>query len=148
MTILDRIMQKVTKQADGCWVWTGGHNGRGYGSIIVNKKRQYVHRLMLELAEGPIEKGLEVDHLCDVPSCCNPLHLQAVTPLENKLRSKAITMLNRVKTHCPKGHEYSGDNLRVGLSKDGQTHRLCRTCDREWHRRAYVPARNEQGTGE
>jgi len=37
------------------------------------------------------------------------------------------------KTHCPKGHPYSGPNLRI--APDG--HRICRTCKAEQARRSY-----------
>lgn len=32
---------------------------------------------------GPITDGLELDHLCNVPSCVNPDHLEPVTHAEN-----------------------------------------------------------------
>jgi hypothetical protein len=35
-----------------------------------------------------------------------------------------INAFNRAKTHCPKGHPYSGDNLEV----NNRGHRLCRAC--------------------
>lgn len=38
---------------------------------------------------------------------------------------------NRTKTHCPKEHPYSGDNLYI----DPRGRRVCRTCKREWARR-------------
>jgi hypothetical protein len=36
---------------------------------------------------------------------------------------------NALKTHCPSGHPYEGDNVR--WNKKG---RICVTCDREWKR--------------
>jgi hypothetical protein len=47
------------------------------------------YRVAHELAIGPIPEGMEVDHLCFNPGCCNPAHLEAVTPAENKRRSLA-----------------------------------------------------------
>lgn len=35
------------------------------------------------------QRQVEVDHLCFNPSCCNPDHLEAVTPQENKRRRRA-----------------------------------------------------------
>ncbi|MGL4650278.1 MAG: HNH endonuclease [Caldilineaceae bacterium] len=32
------------------------------------------------------QSGLQVDHLCATPSCCNPDHLDLVTPSENSRR--------------------------------------------------------------
>lgn len=43
--------------------------------------------------------------------------------------TKGMGYNQRLKTHCPQGHPYSGDNLK--LDPDG--HRQCRTC-----RRAYI----------
>jgi len=37
------------------------------------------------------------------------------------------------RTHCPQGHPYAGENLRVGV--DGS--RACRACDRDRAREAY-----------
>ena len=33
-------------------------------------------------------------------------------------------------THCPQGHPYAGDNLRVVTLKDGYARRRCKRCDR------------------
>lgn len=38
----------------------------------------------------------------------------------------------RLRTHCGKGHEYSADNTVV----TGRGERRCRTCQREWNRKA------------
>lgn len=36
------------------------------------------------------------------------------------------------KTHCPRNHPYSGDNLIIDRNKKtGGIRRRCRTCDRE-----------------
>lgn len=36
--------------------------------------------------KGEIPHGLEIDHLCNKPTCCNPDHLEAVTRAENERR--------------------------------------------------------------
>jgi hypothetical protein len=41
---------------------------------------------------------------------------------------------NSEKTHCPQGHPYSGENLRIG-SNGGRT---CRICGAASFRRAYL----------
>lgn len=41
---------------------------------------------------------------------------------------------NSAKTHCPKGHPYSGDNLVIVRRSDGKTQRECRECRRVHYR--------------
>jgi len=94
----------------------------GYGRATFEDRTQNAHRVAYVLAHGPIAAGLHVDHLCRNRLCCNPAHLEAVTVRENLYRSP--TMIARVsKTHCPRGHPYSGNNLRVYASG-----RQCRAC--------------------
>ncbi len=44
---------------------------------------------------------------------------------------------NKIKTHCPKGHEYSKENTIVSLRRSGKTCRICRTCMKEHKARYY-----------
>lgn len=89
-----------------CQVWTGSKNKMGYGRMylrVPGKKRKghviQVHRLAYELANGEGSAlDLTIDHLCGVPLCCNPRHLEAVTIAEN-LRRAAMVILA-----CPQGH--------------------------------------------
>lgn len=76
------------------------------------------HRIAWELTNGEIPKGLQIDHLCMNKPCVNPEHMELVTNRENKLRWAAQL------TKCPKGHPYSGNNLRV--DKIGT--KRCRIC--------------------
>jgi hypothetical protein len=63
----------------GCWLWTGGLTGEGYGSAF----GQLAHRISYEAHKGRIPHGLLVRHNCDQPSCVNPDHLIAGTHLQN-----------------------------------------------------------------
>ena len=72
-----------------------------------------------------------LDHTCRVRHCVNPHHLQDVTIRENVLRSEGVAAINAKKTHCPKGHEYSGGNLRVYIIRStGGYGRNCGMCQR------------------
>ncbi len=71
-----------------CWLWTGAIMHGGYGQIRLRPgtRTMNTHRFAYELLVGPIPDGLHLDHLCRVPRCCNPLHLEPVTQAENSRR--------------------------------------------------------------
>jgi hypothetical protein len=95
------------------------------------------HRWAYEYSIGPIPEHLELDHLCRSRNCVNPEHLEAVTHLENMGRGISH---QKAKTHCPKGHPYSGENLYVAPS-NGK--RYCRECTRASKIRHYNKKKKE-----
>lgn len=107
-----------------CWVWTGRIQAGGYGEGGGRsfESSGLMHRYTYRWFIGDIAPGLHVDHLCRNRACCNPCHLEAVTPRVNSLRSERA-----MRTKCGRGHELSGHNL---IFKDGQygLRRECRTC--------------------
>lgn len=106
-----------------CWVWTGATSG-GYGHVGLSDGGEIpAHRLSYELLVGPIEPGLEIDHLCRVRACCNPAHLEPVTRRTNQIRGFGIAGLNHRKTECPDGHPYDEANTYVWRGG-----RRCRAC--------------------
>jgi len=127
------MTSKITVDEHGCWIWKGCLNSRGYGCVSVNGKVVLTHRRAYELLVGPIPYGLTIDHaVCQVKACCNPQHLEPVTNQVNVQRSRAHI------THCPKGHEYTPDNI---VWNHG-TRRNCRECaraaKRAWAKAAYA----------
>jgi hypothetical protein len=121
----ERFWKKVRK-TDSCWLWVGCILKAGYGQFALpGGKRLYAHRICYEIYKGKIPKGLVLDHLCRVPSCVNPDHLEAVTMKVNILRGETITSMNSKKIHCLRGHKLSGKNL---YHAPGDTRRRCRLC--------------------
>ena len=118
-----------------CWLCDLSVNGGGYARVrwpTGRDNKRVVHAVVYELLVGPVPVGLELDHLCRVPNCVRPSHLEPVTKRENTKRSTAgaaTAMRERAKTHCPKGHEYSEANTWVNR----RGWRACRRChaDRE-----------------
>jgi hypothetical protein len=77
-----RFWAKVEKTAD-CWLWRAGIS-RGYGRFWLDRRLDVAHRVSYELAYGPIQDGLELDHVCHARACVNPAHLRAVNRKQNK----------------------------------------------------------------
>jgi hypothetical protein len=82
-SLRERVLARLIIQPDGCVLWAGAKTPRGYGKAALNGRQFYVHRLMYEWFVGRIPEGLELDHLCRVPSCANVAHLEAVPHSEN-----------------------------------------------------------------
>jgi hypothetical protein len=143
MNFRERLAQFAEQYgATQCWPWPGGVDGNGYVPMHWGGrtgKRIRAHRLAYELLVGPIPDGLHIDHLCKVRRCCNPAHMEPVTPAENALRSPSPPTLNKAKTHCPQGHPYSVEN--TWISRMGW--RQCRACKYE-RQLAYWAAHPEE----
>lgn len=85
-----RFWAKVSRQDDGCWLWTGARKPNGYGFIADDAqpgrmpKTLSVHRVSYEWANGEIPEGMQIHHTCENKSCVNPDHLTAKTPGKHK----------------------------------------------------------------
>lgn len=109
-----------------CWIWTAGLTHAGYGNARIRRRSFLAHGIAYRACVGPVPEGLELDHLCRVKACVNPTHLEPVTHWENTMRGVGVGPRNAAKTHCPKGHPYSGANLYIIPSTGG---RACLTCN-------------------
>lgn len=118
------IAKKIRIDATGCWRY-GRVSAQNYARIMVFGRMLLVHRVAYILVHGPIPENYHIDHLCNVPGCCNPDHLNATTPKLNNARSNSRSAINTRKQTCIRGHPLSGDNVRY--TKQGQ--RQCRQCD-------------------
>ena len=136
--IAERFLDKISPEPNsGCWLWDASLDGKGYGQFMVPqdgvRKLKRAHRISYEMYKGPIPEGLDLDHLCRVPSCVNPDHLEPVTRGEN-LRRGNMRENNGLmaKAHCPNGHEYLEGTWRYYRPpKREHAHRQCLICFRE-----------------
>lgn len=134
----ERFWSHVEK-TETCWLWKGATLRGGYGSCgkVGQRGTMVAHRRSWEEVNGPVPKGLFLDHTCRVRSCVRVDHLELVTNRENTLRGIGLSAENARKTHCHRGHEFAGLNLRV----TPQGYRCCRTCARDHHREMRAKAK-------
>ena len=87
---IDKFMSYVSPEAlTGCWLWTGGFHRQGYGLVsgelsrhISNKTTITAHRASAIIHGLNLSKPV-IRHLCDNPSCVNPMHLESGTQQDN-----------------------------------------------------------------
>jgi hypothetical protein len=92
--------------AQACWLWSGRLSNGAYGRVNVYvwglgdsvslmahiALWVWLHALPENIDDFYLayleftNSGLELDHTCVMPPCCNPDHLDPVTPSENNLR--------------------------------------------------------------
>ena len=131
-TVEERFWSKVDKSGGdtACWTWLGATSRGGYGRFDDSTRSHPAHRWAYEQANGTIQPGLVMDHLCRSHSCVNPAHLEPVTSKENVLRGIGLSAVNARKRVCKRGHPFDDENT----AKSGGT-RHCRICSREkWKR--------------
>lgn len=114
-----------------CQLWSGHRLDKyGYGRIgnihaFGGRAQHLVHRVAYGLAHGIDLKRLaempELDHLCRVPSCCAPAHLEPVDTVENN-RRVALT-----RNRCGRGHPY----VKGSYLYEPGNGRRCLVCKRE-----------------
>lgn len=143
-SLLERAKERFWKKVDKngpipehrpelgpCWVWMGILNNWHYGHFRFNGKRYLTHKFAWKIKRGEVPLGKELDHLCNLPKCVNPNHLEAVTHQENMRRGlNSPTGTNFRKTHCIYRHEFNQENTEIRYNG----FRRCKIC----HRRQYL----------
>jgi hypothetical protein len=138
-----RVFSYVDPTGD-CWEWTGALDRNGYGVIgrgVRGMGNIPAHGAVWRLLVGPVDPGLQLDHLCRSHSCVNPNHLEPVTPQENARRGYGPAAQYSRRLTCKYGHPLDGlTTCHVGRQA-GQTWRYCKTCARERMAKRHAEAR-------
>lgn len=122
-------LEKVTevfwtrvRKTETCWIWEGYKDANGYGKASWNGRHMWSHRMAFILTRGYEPVGLDLDHLCKNPICCNPDHLDPVTHTVNVQRAL-------LQTHCKRGHKFTPENSYYRPDrKPEELNKMCRTC--------------------
>lgn len=141
---VDRLASSPWWEHNGCWPWIGSIDTTGYGGFWNGSKLARAHRWSYERFVGPIPEGLHIDHLCRNHRCVNPAHLEPVTNRENALRGMSRNAQNARKTHCQKGHPFSGENLQINCNGN----RVCRQCQSTYHKERRARLRRRLSSGD
>ncbi|MDF2711835.1 MAG: hypothetical protein K0R62_7487 [Nonomuraea muscovyensis] len=133
--------------AGGCWTFTAGKTGAGYGLVGGKRDRRLAHVVSYEHHVGPIPEGLVVGHVChDEASargecaggrtcphraCVNPDHLAAMTYGQNS-RGSSMTG-SGPQERCKRGLHLMAEARRV-VGKDRTPY--CGACRDEYVKEA------------
>lgn len=115
----ERSFERRTERRGDCLIWTGATYTNGYGEISVAGKPMPVHRFAWERANGPIPRGMLVDHRdhCDI-LCVEVSHLRLVDRARNGMNRSGPTAANRSTGR--RNVEARNGKFRVMLKRGGK----------------------------
>ena len=116
---LEARMDFYTDKSGDCWMWTSIKGNKGHGRLYVDGRQVPAHRIAFELANGPIPRGMFIDHKCRNASCVRPEHLQAVTNKENAENLDGARAINRTGIRGVGWHPRTR-TYRVRVMHDGR----------------------------
>lgn len=101
-----KLWPRIRIDENGCWLWQAGKDKDGYGRLQWRRRdgktERRAHRIAWILSFGEIPEGMMILHKCDVPGCCNPIHLRLGNALDN-----SNDMIQKGRSMGPRG-ELSG----------------------------------------
>lgn len=138
-----RFLYRVVLFDDGGCYSLLGNKRKGYRQIHLSGGRTVLaHHYAYELMIGPCPKGLEAHHTCKRSWCVNPWHLKWVTRQEHSDLHGGFSG-NKLKTHCPQGHEYTSENT-LKANANGRRCRICKQAQSQDLRRRRAEAEGRE----
>lgn len=119
----EKFLSKI-RVVEKCWEWVGNISRMGYGTLMINTKTYKAHRVSYSIFVEQPRIDMVIDHICRNKKCVNPEHLREVSVSTNNTENSiGMGAINKAKTHCKRGHEFTEENTRCyrGL-------RSCRKC--------------------
>lgn len=88
ITFREKFYNRAKRDGNGCMVWQGAIQTRGYGAVWYDGKVHLAHRVSFLLANGRWpEPKLVIDHTCNNKACVNPGHLRELDGADNVRRA-------------------------------------------------------------
>ncbi len=87
-TARERLHSRVEVDDNGCFIWQGFLRA-GYGTLYIDGRKVYAHRLSYEIHVDHLNDGDIVHHVCEQKLCVNPLHLEKLTNSEHMAMHQA-----------------------------------------------------------
>ncbi len=138
----EKFYAKTDLTPDGCRVWTGSANERGYGYFYPAMRVRFrAHRFAWMLERGPIPEDRIIDHLCRNRLCVNVEHLRLVTWRQNVMEADTSAARYAARTLCAYGHPLDGVQRHRRPNGTVKVVRRCLTCHRDRERGRKVPFR-------
>lgn len=141
LSIDERFHERVASpDENGCMLWTHSTDSKGYGRLWYEGGRIGAHRLAWEIHHGiPVPEGMQVNHHCDNPLCCNPAHLYVGSQADNmqdmadrdrslkgekhpntNLTARQVAMIRYRYAEGGISHQQLADAYHIGRSTVGQ----------------------------
>ena len=147
--IVERLERNSVPLENGCIVWTSTRQRtpEGYGMVQMQlagggHRFTAAHRIAYMARYGEIPRNRYVLHTCNRKDCINPAHLTEGSSADARRQSieRGNALAFKHKTHCPKGHRLTKDNLRKrGVGRSPRCRECNRIAQRAHHKRTYKP---------